>query len=63
MSSLDKMLAILGLFDERRMSIQLDSAVQATGASRATAYRYIQSLSKAGLLAPATGGATFSAPA
>jgi len=56
MSSLDKMLKILDLFDEGQMSIQLDHAVQATGASRATAYRYIQSLCGCGLLAPAVGG-------
>jgi DNA-binding IclR family transcriptional regulator len=56
MSSLDKMLTILDLFDDSCVSIQLDAAVQATGASRATAYRYLQSLCKSGLLAPATGG-------
>lgn len=56
MSSLDKMLTILSLFDEGHMSIQLEDAVRATGGSRATAYRYIQSLSRGGLLAPATGG-------
>jgi DNA-binding IclR family transcriptional regulator len=50
------MLTILALFNEGRMSIQLDDAVQATGGSRATAYRYIQSLSRAGLLASASGG-------
>lgn len=55
MSSLDKMLKVLDLFGEERMSIQLED-VQATGASRATAYRYIQSLCDAGLLAPTTGG-------
>jgi DNA-binding IclR family transcriptional regulator len=56
MSSLDRMLTILDLFDENLMSIQLDHAVQATGASKATAYRYIQSLCHRGLLAPAAGG-------
>lgn len=56
MSSLDRMLTILDLFDESLMSIQLDHAVQATGASKATAYRYIQSLCNRGLLAPAAGG-------
>ncbi|MDE1568601.1 IclR family transcriptional regulator [Aquabacter sp. P-9] len=55
MSSLDKMLKVLDLFGEERMNIQLED-VQATGASRATAYRYIQSLCDAGLLAPTTGG-------
>jgi DNA-binding IclR family transcriptional regulator len=56
MSSLDKMLKLLDLFDEGHVSMQLDAAVQATAASRATAYRYIQSLCRCGLLAPATGG-------
>jgi DNA-binding IclR family transcriptional regulator len=56
MSSLDRMLTILDLFDENLMSIQLDHAVQETGASKATAYRYIQSLCHRGLLAPAAGG-------
>lgn len=56
MSSLDRMLTILDLFDENLMSIQLDHAVQATGASKATTYRYIQSLCNRGLLAPAAGG-------
>lgn len=55
MSSLDKMLKVLDLFGEERMSIQLED-VQAAGASRATAYRYIQSLCDSGLLAPTTGG-------
>lgn len=55
MSSLDKMLKVLDLFGEDRMSIQLED-VQAAGASRATAYRYIQSLCDSGLLAPTTGG-------
>lgn len=56
MSSLDRMLTILDLFDEDLMSIQLDHAVKATGASKATTYRYIQSLCDRGLLAPAAGG-------
>ncbi|MEW6640278.1 MAG: IclR family transcriptional regulator C-terminal domain-containing protein [Pseudomonadota bacterium] len=56
MSSLDRMLTILDLFDESRMSIQLEHAVQATGASKATAYRYLQSLCNRGLLAPAAEG-------
>lgn len=57
MSSLDKMLGILGLFREDRPGITLDDVTALTGTSRATAYRYLQSLTEAGLLAPATGGA------
>lgn len=56
MNSLEKMLGILDLFDDERVGFQLDDAVAATGASRATAYRYLQALSAAGLIAPATGG-------
>ena len=57
MSSLDKMLGVLGLFREERASIALDDVIALTQTSRATAYRYLQSLTEAGLLAPATGGA------
>jgi DNA-binding IclR family transcriptional regulator len=56
MSSLDKMLGILGLFRENRTRIRMEDVIELTGASRATAYRYLQSLTDAGLLAPATGG-------
>ena len=56
MSSLDKMLGILDLFDQDRAGVRLDDVVTSTQASRATAYRYLQSLTDAGLLAPATGG-------
>lgn len=56
MSSLDKMLGILGLFRENRTRIWLEDVIELTEASRATAYRYLQSLTDAGLLAPATGG-------
>jgi hypothetical protein len=56
MSSLDKMLGILGLFSEQRTRIRLEDVTELTQASRATAYRYLQSLTEAGLLAPATGG-------
>ncbi|TDR89184.1 IclR family transcriptional regulator [Enterovirga rhinocerotis] len=56
MSSLDKMLGILGLFREERAGITLDDVMALTQTSRATAYRYLQSLTEAGLLAPATGG-------
>lgn len=56
MSSLDKMLGILGLFAADRTCIRLEEVIELTQASRATAYRYLQSLTDAGLLAPATGG-------
>lgn len=56
MSSLDKMLGILGLFREDRTRIRIEDVIDLTEASRATAYRYLQSLTDAGLLAPATGG-------
>lgn len=56
MSSLDKMLGILGLFAADRTCIRLEEVIELTQASRATAYRYLQSLTEAGLLAPATGG-------
>ncbi|MBL8570261.1 MAG: helix-turn-helix domain-containing protein [Phreatobacter sp.] len=56
MTSLAKMLRILELFEDDRSNFQLDDAVAATGASRATVYRYLQVLSASGLIAPATGG-------
>ncbi len=62
MSSLDKMLTIIDLFDEQNMSIKLDHVVTATGTSPATAYRYIQSLCHCGLLAPAIGGSYILGP-
>lgn len=57
MSSLKKMLGILDLFDEGQTGVRLDDVVALTGGSRATAYRYLQSLTEAGMLAPAMGGA------
>lgn len=56
MTSLAKMLRILDLFEDDKSSFQVDDAVAATGASRATVYRYLQALSASGLIAPATGG-------
>lgn len=56
MTSLAKMLKILDLFDDQTTGFELDYAVAATGASRATVYRYLKALSAAGLIAPATGG-------
>ncbi len=57
MTSLAKMLKILELFGDDRSSFQIDDAVAATSASRATVYRYLQALSASGLIAPASGGA------
>ncbi|MGE7415009.1 IclR family transcriptional regulator [Methylobacterium tarhaniae] len=56
MSSLAKMLGVLDLFDEHRAGITLEDVVQRTQASRATAYRYLQALTQAGLVVPAAGG-------
>lgn len=56
MTSLAKMLKLLDLFDEGRTGIAVEDAVAATGASRATVYRYLKALSAAGLIAPASGG-------
>lgn len=56
MASLDKMLRILDLFDEDRIGVQLEDAMRVTQSSRATAYRYLQALSEAGILAPSAGG-------
>jgi DNA-binding IclR family transcriptional regulator len=56
MKSLDRMLSLLGHFSERSMTLDVGQAAEITGASRATAYRYISSLSDAGLLMPAAGG-------
>lgn len=55
MTSLDKMLGILDLFDDGKAGVRLEDVTQLTRLSRATAYRYLQSLSNAGILAPATG--------
>ncbi|WP_108459689.1 IclR family transcriptional regulator [Devosia naphthalenivorans] len=56
MSSLDKMLSLLDLFDESCMSIGLEEAMSQADLSQATAYRYLQSLCQSGLLSPANGG-------
>lgn len=56
MNSLDKMLSILDLFDGDAAVITLDEVERATGASRSSAYRYLQSLADAGLVAQASSG-------
>lgn len=55
--SLDKMLSILNLFTEENSSITQENIVTSIGCSRATAYRYLKSLSNAGLIGPVHGGA------
>ncbi|RYX93518.1 MAG: HTH domain-containing protein [Comamonadaceae bacterium] len=55
--SLDKMLSILNLFTEANSSITQEDIVASIGCSRATAYRYLKSLSTAGLIGPVHGGA------
>lgn len=55
--SLDKMLSILNLFTEDNSAITQEDIVARIGCSRATAYRYLKSLSSAGLVSPVHGGA------
>lgn len=56
-SSLDRMLGILDLFREDNTAITQEDVIKHIGCSRATAYRYLKSLSSCGLLTPASGGA------
>lgn len=55
--SLDKMLSILNLFTEANSFVTQDDITRSLGCSRATAYRYLKSLSSAGLIGPVNGGA------
>ncbi|HVR51163.1 MAG TPA: helix-turn-helix domain-containing protein [Pseudorhodoferax sp.] len=55
--SLDKMLSILNLFSEDVTFVTQDDIMRHVGCSRATAYRYLKSLSTVGLIAPVHGGA------
>ena len=55
--SLDKMLSILNLFTEETSFITQDDIIGSLGCSRATAYRYLKSLSTAGLIGPVHGSA------
>lgn len=57
MTSLDKMLAILDIFNDGKVDLLPEDVMQMAGVARATAYRYLRALSNAGLLAPAAGGA------
>lgn len=56
MSSLDKLLSIITFFDDDHLSLDVGDVVKLTGLSRASCYRYLQSLTRAGLLSPAIGG-------
>ena len=56
MNSLDKMLSILNGFDEATLSLDVARAAELCGSSRASTYRYLQALTRAGLLTPASGG-------
>lgn len=56
MKSLDRMLSLLAHFDGRSMALGVAEAERLTGASKATTYRYIKSLTDAGLLAPSVDG-------
>ncbi len=56
MSSLDKMLGILSLFNDRQVAIGPDDLAATLKCSRATAYRYLKALSDTGVLASPSGG-------
>lgn len=56
MSSLEKMLAILDLFSDSACEIAPEDVVKLTGASRSSAYRYMQTLADAGLISQASTG-------
>ena len=55
--ALDKMLSILNLFTETVTFVTQDDVTRQIGCSRATAYRYLKSLSNVGMVAPVHGGA------
>lgn len=57
-SSLDRLLRVLDLFSVERPTWTADEIGSVMGVSRATQYRYIKSLTSAGLLAP-TGAGSF----
>lgn len=55
-SSLERMLAVLDLFDQAHGVWSVDEISAATGYTRSTAYRYVGELTDAGLLAQAAPG-------
>tara|TARA_R110002020_G_scaffold66473_11_gene174729 strand:- start:412 stop:1203 length:792 start_codon:yes stop_codon:yes gene_type:complete len=50
------MLAILDEFSESQLTIDVARAAERCGSSRASTYRYLQALTRAGLLTPSSGG-------
>lgn len=56
MSSFDRALGILDLFQQGCISVHVDDVVRLSESSRATAYRYLASLCDAGLLSPTSRG-------
>lgn len=56
MSSLEKMLLILDLFDENISSITIDDVVEKLDVSIPTGYRYLKALCDSGLLSRVSGG-------
>lgn len=62
-SSLDRMLDILTLYDEGSPVWTVEAVLSTLGYSRATAYRYVRSLCRVGLLDPVAGGGYVLGPA
>lgn len=56
MNSLDKTLSVLSLFTDQAATITPEDVEKLTGASRSSAYRYIQSLVDTGLIAQISSG-------
>lgn len=63
MSSSDRMLAILSLFSLERRELTVEEAAELLQSSVRTMYRYVRSLSGAGLLTPMRGGRYVLGPA
>ena len=63
MSTADKLLSALSLFTLDRREWTVDGAAEALDVSGSTAYRYFNSLTKAGLLDPISGGRYILGPA
>lgn len=63
MSTADKLLTALSLFTLEASEWSVDAAADALGVSGSTAYRYFNSLTKAGLLDPVSGGRYILGPA
>ncbi len=63
MSTADKLLRTLSLFTFEKPEWTVDAAAEDLDVSTSTAYRYFNSLTKAGLLGPTTGGRYILGPA